>query len=146
MDRIVVQYRYVDAASEAFYYICLIIIVAIIALFLPYLWIIVAVAAIILLPIQYSSDKKQQARRINNIPALVIDGYKLYYDRKIIDLSQMHDAKFNPDTDYDGNIMIFHKDGFSPLIEIYTDNMLIDRDELLRLILDRIDRAKELRH
>jgi hypothetical protein len=144
MERIVVQYKHVDASSEAHSYIWLIIAVAVVALFIPILWILVAVAALCVLPILYLEDKKQQKKFNDNIPALVVDEYILDYDGQTIDLSLMDKAMFHPDTDYDGNIMIYRKGKVRPAIEIYTDNMLIDRNELLKLIIDRINRAKEL--
>lgn len=144
MERIVVQYKHVDASSEAHSYIWLIIAVAVVALFIPILWILVAVATLCVLPIQYFEDKKQQKKFNDNIPALVIDDYILDYDGKSIDLSQMDKAMFHPDIDYDGNILIYCKGKVRPAIEIYTDNMLIDRNDLLKSIIDRINRAKEL--
>ena len=144
MERIVVQHKHVDASSEAHSFIWLIIAVAVVALFIPILWILVAVAALCVLPILYLEDKKQQKKFNDNIPALVVDEYILDYDGQTIDLSLMDKAMFHPDTDYDGNIMIYRKGKVRPAIEIYTDNMLIDRNELLKLIIDRINRAKEL--
>lgn len=91
---------------------------------------------------QNFEDKKQQKRFKENVPALVIDGNLLYYKGKTIDLAQMEKARFHPDIDYDGNIQIYRKGKRAPVIEIYTDNMLIDRNELLRIIIDRIDRGK----
>lgn len=143
MEKIVVKYRYVDSSSEANSYILLIVVVAAVALFIPVLWLLVAVAALIVLPIQYTEDRKQEKRFNDDIPALVIDGFILDYDGKTIDLSQMDRIEFHPDIDYDGNILIYREGKIMPAMEIYTDNMLINRDELFELIKDRINKAKE---
>lgn len=119
MERVVVKYKYADASSEAHSYIWLIMAVAVVALFIPILWILVAVAALCVLPIQYLEDKKQQKKFNDNIPALVVDEYILDYDGKTIDLSQMDKAMFHRDIDYDGNILIYCKGKVRPAIEIY---------------------------
>ena len=146
MEKLEVKYKYVDASSGACSYILLIAFVAIVAFCIPYLWLIVAFAVLFVLPIQYFEDKKQQKRFNENVPALVIDGNLLYYKGKTIDLAQMEKARFHPDIDYDGNIQIYRKGKRAPDIEIYTDNMLIDRNELLRIIIDRIDRVEKTEH
>ena len=143
MEKIVVKYRYVDSSSEANSYILLIVVVAAVALFIPVLWLLVAVAALIVLPIQYTEDRKQEKRFNDDIPALVIDGFILDYDGKTIDLSQMDRIEFHPDIDYDGNILIYREGKIMPAMEIYTGNMLINKDELFELIKDRINKAKE---
>ena len=142
MEKLEVKYKYVDASSGVCSYMLLIAFVAIVAFCIPYLWLIVAFAVLFVLPIQYFEDKKQQKRFHENVPALVIDGNLLYYKGKTIDLAQMEKARFHPDIDYDGNIQIYRKGKRAPVIEIYTDNMLIDRNELLGIIIDRIDRGK----
>ena len=79
METIVLKYKHVDASSEAHSYTWLIIAVVVVALIIPILWILVAVAALCVLPIQYFEDKKQQENFNDNIPALVIDDYILTY-------------------------------------------------------------------
>ena len=113
-------------------------VVAIVAFFIPALWFFIALDVLVVIPIQYHDEKKQQKKFRDGIPALVIDGNILAYDGKEIDLSQMCKAKFHPDIDYDGNILIYRKGKLWPSMEIYTDNMLIDKNVLLELIKERI--------
>ena len=134
----VVEYRYVDASYGVYGNLLVCMVVAIVAFFIPALWFFIALDALVVIPIQYHDEKKQQKKFRDGIPALVIDGNILAYDGKEIDLSQMCKAKFHPDIDYDGNILIYRKGKLWPSMEIYTDNMLIDKNVLLELIKERI--------
>ena len=138
MDKVVVEYRYVDASYGVYGNLLVCMVVAIVAFFIPALWFFIALDVLVVLPIQYHDEKKQQKKFRDGIPALVIDGNILAYDGKEIDLSQMCKAKFHPDIDYDGNILIYRKGKLWPSMEIYTDNMLIDKNVLLELIKERI--------
>ena len=138
MDKVVVEYRYVDASYGVYGNLLVCMVVAIVAFFIPALWFFIALDALVVIPIQYHDEKKQQKKFRDGIPALVIDGNILAYDGKEIDLSQMCKAKFHPDIDYDGNILIYRKGKLWPSMEIYTDNMLIDKNVLLELIKERI--------
>ena len=134
MDKVVVEYRYVDASYGVYGNLLVCMVVAIVAFFIPALWFFIALDVLVVIPIQYHDEKKQQKKFRDGIPALVIDGNILAYDGKEIDLSQMCKAKFHPDIDYDGNILIYGKGKLWPSMEIYTDNMLIDKNVLLELI------------
>ena len=134
----VVEYRYVDASYGVYGNLRVCMVVAIVAFFIPALWFFIALDVLVVIPIQYHDEKKQQKKFRDGIPALVIDGNILAYDGKEIDLSQMCKAKFHPDIDYDGNILIYRKGKLWPSMEIYTDNMLIDKNVLLELIKERI--------
>ena len=134
----VVEYRYVDASYGVYGNLLVCMVVAILAFILPVFWFFVALDVLVVIPIQYHDEKKQQKKFRDGIPALVIDGNILAYDGKEIDLSQMCKAKFHPDIDYDGNILIYRKGKLWPSMEIYTDNMLIDKNVLLELIKERI--------
>ena len=134
----VVEYRYVDASDGVYGNLLVCMVVAIVAFFIPALWFFIALDVLVVIPIQYHDEKKQQKKFRDGIPALVIDGNILAYDGKEIDLSQMCKAKFHPDIDYDGNILIYRKGKLWPSMEIYTDNMLIDKNVLLELIKERI--------
>ena len=134
----VVEYRYVDASYGIYGNLLVCMVVAIVAFFIPALWFFIALDVLVVIPIQYHDEKKQQKKFRDGIPALVIDGNILAYDGKEIDLSQMCKAKFHPDIDYDGNILIYGKGKLWPSMEIYTDNMLIDKNVLLELIKERI--------
>ena len=134
----VVEYRYVDASYGVYVNLLVCMVVAIVAFFIPALWFFIALDVLVVIPIQYHDEKKQQKKFRDGIPALVIDGNILAYDGKEIDLSQMCKAKFHPDIDYDGNILIYRKGKLWPSMEIYTDNMLIDKNVLLELIKERI--------
>ena len=134
----VVEYRYVDASYGVYGNLLVCMVVAIVAFFIPALWFFIALDVLVVIPIQYHDEKKQQKKFRDGIPALVIDGNILAYDGKEIDLSQMCKAKFHPDIDYDGNILIYRKGKLWPSMEIYTDNMLIDKNVLLELIKERI--------
>ena len=138
MDKVVVEYRYVDASYGVYGNLLVCMVVAIVAFFIPALWFFIALDVLVVIPIQYHDEKKQQKKFRDGIPALVIDGNILAYDGKEIDLSQMCKAKFHPDIDYDGNILIYRKGKLWPSMEIYTDNMLIDKNVLLELIKERI--------
>ena len=138
MDKVVVEYRYVDASYGVDGNLLVCMVVAIVAFFIPALWFFIALDVLVVIPIQYHDEKKQQKKFRDGIPALVIDGNILAYDGKEIDLSQMCKAKFHPDIDYDGNILIYRKGKLWPSMEIYTDNMLIDKNVLLELIKERI--------
>lgn len=141
MDKVVVEYRYVDASDGVYRDLLVCMVVAIVAFFLPEFWFLIALDVLVLIPIQYHYDKKQQKKFCDGIPALVIDGNILAYDGKEVDLSQMCEAKFHPDIDYDGNILIYGKGKLIPSMEIYTDNMLIDKNVLLELIKERIENS-----
>ena len=134
----VVEYRYVDASYGVYGNLLVCMVVAIVAFFIPALWFFIALDVLVVIPIQYHDEKKQQKKFRDGIPALVIDGNILAYDGKEIDLSQMCKAKFHPDIDYDGNILIYRKGKLWPSMEIYTDNVLIDKNVLLELIKERI--------
>ena len=134
----VVEYRYVDASYGVYGNLLVCMVVAIVAFFIPVIWGFIALDVLVVIPIQYHDEKKQQKKFRDGIPALVIDGNILAYDGKEIDLSQMCKAKFHPDIDYDGNILIYRKGKLWPSMEIYTDNMLIDKNVLLELIKERI--------
>ena len=134
----VVEYRYVDASYGVYGNLLVCMVVAIVAFFIPALWFFIALDVLVVIPIQYHDEKKQQKKFRDGIPALVIDGNILAYDGKEVDLSQMCEAKFHPDIDYDGNILIYLKGKLWPSMEIYTDNMLIDKNVLLELIKERI--------
>ena len=138
MDKVVVEYRYVDASYGVYGNLLVCMVVAIVAFFIPALWFFIALDVLVVIPIQYHDEKKQQKKFRDGIPALVIDGNILAYDGKEIDLSQMCKAKFHLDIDYDGNILIYGKGKLWPSMEIYTDNMLIDKNVLLELIKERI--------
>ena len=138
MDKVVVEYRYVNASDGVYRNLLVCMVVAIVAFFIPALWFFIALDVLVVIPIQYHDEKKQQKKFRDGIPALVIDGNILAYDGKEIDLSQMCKAKFHPDIDYDGNILIYRKGKLWPSMEIYTDNMLIDKNVLLELIKERI--------
>ena len=138
MDKVVVEYRYVDASYGVYGNLLVCMVVAIVAFFIPALWFFIALDVLVVIPIQYHDEKKQQKKFRDGIPALVMDGNILAYDGKEIDLSQMCKAKFHPDIDYDGNILIYRKGKLWPSMEIYTDNMLIDKNVLLELIKERI--------
>ena len=138
MDKVIVEYRYVDASYGVYGNLLVCMVVAIVAFFIPALWFFIALDVLVVIPIQYHDEKKQQKKFRDGIPALVIDGNILAYDGKEIDLSQMCKAKFHPDIDYDGNILIYRKGKLWPSMEIYTDNMLIDKNVLLELIKERI--------
>ena len=138
MDKVVVEYRYVDASYGVYGNLLVCMVVAIVAFFISALWFFIALDVLVVIPIQYHDEKKQQKKFRDGIPALVIDGNILAYDGKEIDLSQMCKAKFHPDIDYDGNILIYRKGKLWPSMEIYTDNMLIDKNVLLELIKERI--------
>ena len=138
MDKVVVEYRYVDASYGVYGNLLVCMVVAIVAFFIPALWFFIALDVLVVIPIQYHDEKKQKKKFRDGIPALVIDGNILAYDGKEIDLSQMCKAKFHPDIDYDGNILIYRKGKLWPSMEIYTDNMLIDKNVLLELIKERI--------
>ena len=137
----VVEYRYVDASYGVDGNLLVCMVVAIVAFFIPALWFFIALDVLVVIPIQYHDEKKQQKKFRDGIPALVIDGNILAYDGKEIDLSQMCKAKFHPDIDYDGNILIYRKGKLWPSMEIYTDNMLIDKNVLLELIKERIGKS-----
>ena len=137
----VVEYRYVDASYGVYGNLLVCMVVAIVAFFIPALWFFIALDVLVVIPIQYHDEKKQQKKFRDGIPALVIDGNILAYDGKEIDLSQMCKAKFHPDIDYDGNILIYGKGKLWPSMEIYTDNMLIDKNVLLELIKKRIGKS-----
>ena len=137
----VVEYRYVDASYGVYGNLLVCMVVAIVAFFIPALWFFIALDVLVVIPIQYHDEKKQQKKFRDGIPALVIDGNILAYDGKEIDLSQMCKAKFHPDIDYDGNILIYGKGKLWPSMEIYTDNMLIDKNVLLELIKERIENS-----
>ena len=137
----VVEYRYVDASYGVYGNLLVCMVVAIVAFFIPALWFFIALDVLVVIPIQYHDEKKQQKKFRDGIPALVIDGNILAYDGKEIDLSQMCEAKFHPDIDYDGNILIYRKGKLWPSMEIYTDNMLIDKNVLLELIKERIGKS-----
>ena len=141
MDKVVVEYRYVDASYGVYGNLLVCMVVAIVAFFIPALWFFIALDVLVVIPIQYHDEKKQQKKFRDGIPALVIDGNILAYDGKEIDLSQMCKAKFHPDIDYDGNILIYGKGKLWPSMEIYTDNMLIDKNVLLELIEERIGKS-----
>ena len=141
MDKVVVEYRYVDASYGVYGNLLVCMVVAIVAFFIPALWFFIALDVLVVIPIQYHDEKKQQKKFRDGIPALVIDGNILAYDGKEIDLSQMCKAKFHPDIDYDGNILIYRKGKLWPSMEIYTDNMLIDKNVLLELIKERIENS-----
>ena len=138
MDKVVVEYRYVDASYGVYGNLLVCMVVAIVAFFIPALWFFIALDVLVVIPIQYHDEKKQQKKFRDGIRALVIYGNILAYDGKEIDLSQMCKAKFHPDIDYDGNILIYRKGKLWPSMEIYTDNMLIDKNVLLELIKERI--------
>ena len=138
MDKVVVEYRYVDTSYGVYGNLLVCMVVAIVAFFIPALWFFIALDVLVVIPLQYHDEKKQQKKFRDGIPALVIDGNILAYDGKEIDLSQMCKAKFHPDIDYDGNILIYRKGKLWPSMEIYTDNMLIDKNVLLELIKERI--------
>ena len=138
MDKVVVEYRYVDASYGVYGNLLVCMVVAIVAFFIPALWFFIALDVLVVIPIQYHDEKKQHKKFRDGIPALVIDGNILAYDGKEVDLSQMCEAKFHPDIDYDGNILIYGRGKLMPSMEIYTDNMLIDKNVLLELIKERI--------
>lgn len=137
----VVEYRYVDASYGVDGNLLVCMVVAIVAFILPVLWFFVALDVLVVIPIQYHDEKKQQKKFCDGIPAVVIDGNILAYDGKEINLSQMCEAKFHPDIDYDGNILIYGKGKLMPSMEIYTGNMLIDKNVLLELIKERIGKS-----
>ena len=141
MDKVVVEYRYVNASDGVYRNLLVCMVVAIVAFFLPEFWFLIALDVLVVIPIQYHYDKKQQKKFCDGIPALVIDGNILAYDGKEVDLSQMCEAKFHPDIDYDGNILIYGKGKLIPSMEIYTDNMLIDKNVLLELSKERIENS-----
>ena len=110
MDKVVVEYRYVDASYGVYGNLLVCMVVAIVAFFIPALWFFIALDVLVVIPIQYHDEKKQQKKFRDGIPALVIDG----------------------------NILIYRKGKLWPSMEIYTDNMLIDKNVLLELIKERI--------
>lgn len=140
-DRIVYKYRHVDASLELYTDLIVIAVSVLVALFLPFAWVIVAIDLILVLPFKYYSQKKQQRMSFDEIPALIIDGNNLYYNGKTVNLSRVRKVIFNPDIDYDGNILIFVKGRLRPITEIYTDTILVDKNELLKLIKDRSEKA-----
>ena len=142
MEKIIIYYKEVDAYNEAIASLAILLIAAVIAIFIPFLWILVVVGVFFVVPFMYKHDKEQEANVEENVPALVIDDFLLEYKCKTIDLSQMDHAKIYS-FDYSDYIRIYSKESRRPCMEISVNDMNVYINDLLAIINRRIEEGKQ---
>ena len=100
-----------------------------------------------LFPFTVMQEAKIAKRQKAGIPALVIDGYTLEYKGKKIDLSEMCAAEIFEDRGEDTSreIIIFRQERSrrKQVMSISTDDLLISNADLLKLIQERIESARQ---
>ena len=99
----------------------------------------------VMLPFFVMREAKIAKQQKAGIPALVIDGYTLEYEGKKIDLSEMCAAGIIIVPE-DGHLVIIYRKGRlmnRPVMSISTEDMLISDADLLKLIQERIESARQ---
>ena len=144
--RIEIYYGDVDPKFTLYFGLIGIAISAIIANYYPDLgW--VVLIFLVMLPFQVMKEAKAAKRKKAGLPALVIDGYTLEYKGKKIDLSEMCAAEIFEDRGEDTSreIIIFRQERSrrKQVMSICTDDLLISNADLLKLIQERIESARQ---
>lgn len=99
----------------------------------------------VMFPFVVMREAKKAKRQKAGIPALVIDGYTLEYEGKKIDLSEMYAAEIVDDPECDRGVIIYRKGRFlrKQVMCISSEDMLISDADLLKLIQERIESARQ---
>ena len=119
-------------------------ILAIIGIYYPFVGWFVPIS-FVMLPFFVMREAKIAKQQKAGIPALVIDGYTLEYEGKKIDLSEMCAAGIIVVPE-DGHLVIIYRKGRlmnRPVMSISTEDMLISDADLLKLIQERIESARQ---
>ena len=100
-----------------------------------------------LFPFTVMREAKIAKQQKAGIPALVIDGYTLEYEGKKIDLSEMYAVEIFEDRGEDTSrvVIIFRQERSrrKQVMSICTDDLLISNADLLKLIQERIESARQ---
>ena len=101
----------------------------------------------VMFPFTVMQEAKAAKRKKAGLPALVIDGYTLEYKGKKIDLSEMCAAEIFEDRGEDTSsvIIIFRQERSrrKQVMSITTEDMRISDADLLKLIQERIESARQ---
>ena len=119
-------------------------ILAIIGIYYPFVGWFVPIS-FVMLPFFVMREAKIAKQQKAGIPALVIDGYTLEYEGKKIDLSEMCAAEIVDDPECFRGVIIYRKGRFlrKQVMYISSDDMLISDADLLKLIQERIESARQ---
>ena len=143
--RIEIYYRLASPKIALYGWLIIIAIFAIIANYYPVFgWVVLIL--IVMLPFFVMREAKIAKRQKAGIPALVIDGCTLEYKGKKIDLSQMCAADIYANREDDNSwVCIYRKGrhGSKQVMSISTDDLLISDADLLKLIQERIESARQ---
>ena len=142
--RIEIYYRDVDPKITLYLGLIGIAIFAILVSNDPDCWWLVLIL-LVMLPFSVMQEAKAAKRKKAGLPALVIDGYTLEYEGKKIDLSEMCAAGIIVVPE-DGHLVIIYRKGRlmnRPVMSISTEDMLISDADLLKLIQERIESARQ---
>ena len=144
--RIEIYYRDVDPKITLYLGLICIALFAILVSNDPDCWWLVLIL-LVMLPFSVMQEAKAAKRKKAGIPALVIDGYTLEYKGKKIDLSEMCAAEIFEDRGEDTSreIIIFRQERSrrKQVMSICTDDLLISNADLLKLIQERIESARQ---
>ena len=144
--RIEIYYRPVYPKITLYAWLIVIAIVAIIGIYYPFVGWFVPIL-FVMLPFSVMRQAKIAKQQKAGIPALVIDGYTLEYEGKKIDLSEMYAVEIFEDRGEDTSsvIIIFRQERSrrKQVMSICTDDLLISNADLLKLIQERIESARQ---
>ena len=144
--RIEIYYRDGNPKITLYAWLIGIAILAIIGIYYPFVGWFVPIS-FVMLPFFVMQEAKIAKRQKAGIPALVIDGYTLEYKGKKIDLSEMCAAEIFEDRGEDTSreIIIFRQERSrrKQVMSICTDDLLISNADLLKLIQERIESARQ---
>ena len=144
--RIEICYRDGNPKITLYAWLIGIAILAIIGIYYPFVGWFVPIS-FVMLPFFVMQEAKIAKRQKAGIPALVIDGYTLEYKGKKIDLSEMCAAEIFEDRGEDTSreIIIFRQERSrrKQVMSICTDDLLISNADLLKLIQERIESARQ---
>ena len=100
----------------------------------------------VMLPFFVMREAKIAKQQKAGIPALVIDGYTLEYEGKKIDLSEMFAVEIFEEHDEENRHVFIYCKGClrgKKAMRITTEDMLISDADLLKLIQERIESARQ---
>ncbi len=144
--RIEIYYRDGNPKITLYTWLIVIAILAIIGIYYPFVGWFVPIS-LVMLPFFVMQEAKIAKRQKAGIPALVIDGYTLEYKGKKIDLSEMCAADIFEDRGEDTSreIIIFRQERSrrKQVMSITTEDMRISDADLLKLIQERIESARQ---
>ena len=143
--RIEICYRDGNPKITLYAWLIGIAILAIIGIYYPFVGWFVPIS-FVMLPFFVMQEAKIAKRQKAGIPALVIDGYTLEYKGKKIDLSEMCTAEIFEEHDEENRHVFIYCKGClrgKKAMRITTEDMLISDADLLKLIQERIESARQ---